>query len=185
MLNIALTFFQVKSNLVILSTISLLLQHWLATVFLLSGKFLSEEGRVLGRGMDMRSHKQSADQSAHAPHAIWGRSLEGQDYWGGRGLQGEQDPWRRFTSMVAVCSKRAGLPAPQPSARGTEYWGATAAIWGWSVATINGVQEPWWRRSWWRGGGRGARGGGDGGLNNLKSLAGSRWVYLPAINIGL
>lgn len=55
-----------------------------------------------------------------------------------------------FTSTVAVCSSRAGRPAPQPSARGSGYWDATPAVWGCSVATIRGVQEPYGGGAPWR-----------------------------------
>ncbi len=55
-----------------------------------------------------------------------------------------------FTSTVAVCSSRAGLPAPQPSARDSGYWDATPAVWGCSVATIRGVQEPFGGGEPWR-----------------------------------
>lgn len=55
-----------------------------------------------------------------------------------------------FTSTVAVCSSRAGLPAPQPSARGSGYWDATPAVWGCSVATIRGVQELYGGGAAWR-----------------------------------
>lgn len=55
-----------------------------------------------------------------------------------------------FTSTVAVWSSRADLPAPQPSARGSGYWDATPAVWGCSVATTRGVQEPYGRGAPWR-----------------------------------